>query len=61
MTLVDYGDVQGFAEGSALQAPEYPFTMGLAALCERGSVQFTSAPAGSRSIRAMRADQPAGV
>ena len=41
MTLVDYGDVKGFAEGSALQAPEYPFTMGLAVLCERGSVEFT--------------------
>ena len=41
MTLVDYGGVQGFAEGSALQAPEYPFTMGLAVLCERGSVEFT--------------------
>jgi UDP-N-acetylglucosamine 3-dehydrogenase len=41
MTLVDYGDVKGFAEGSALQAPDYPFTMGLAVLCERGSVEFT--------------------
>jgi UDP-N-acetylglucosamine 3-dehydrogenase len=41
MTLVDYGGVQGFAEGSALQTPEYPFTMGLAVLCEGGSVEFT--------------------
>ena len=41
LTLVDYGDVKGFAEGSALQVPEYPFTMGLAVLCERGSVEFT--------------------
>ncbi|MCX6032194.1 MAG: Gfo/Idh/MocA family oxidoreductase [Chloroflexi bacterium] len=41
MTLVDYGDVKGFAEGSALQAPEYPFTMGLSVLCEGGSVEFT--------------------
>ena len=40
---MDYGDVKGFAEGSAvsLQLPEYPFTMGLAVLCEGGSVEFT--------------------
>ena len=41
MTLVDYGDVQGYAEGSAMQPPEYPFTMGLAVLCENGSVEFS--------------------
>ena len=32
---------QGFRRGQRLQAPEYPFTMGLAVLCERGSVEFT--------------------
>jgi predicted dehydrogenase len=41
LTLIDYGDVKAFAEGSAMQAPEYPFTMGLSVLCERGSVEFT--------------------
>jgi predicted dehydrogenase len=40
LTLLDYGDVKAFAEGSAMQAPEYPFTMGLSVLCERGSVEF---------------------
>ena len=41
MTLIDYGDVKAYAEGSALQSPEYPFTMTLAVLCERGSVEFS--------------------
>ena len=41
LTLVDYGDVKGFAEASVMQAPEYPFTMGLSVLCERGSVEFS--------------------
>jgi predicted dehydrogenase len=40
LTLIDYGDAKGFAEASVMQAPEYPFTMGLAVLCERGSVEF---------------------
>jgi len=41
LTLVDYGDVVAFAEGSALQTPEYPFTMALWVLCENGSVEYT--------------------
>jgi predicted dehydrogenase len=41
LTVLDYGDVKTFAEGSVMQAPEYPFTMGLSVLCERGSVEFT--------------------
>jgi UDP-N-acetylglucosamine 3-dehydrogenase len=41
LTLVDYGDVRGFAEASVMQAPEYPFTMGLSVLCERGSVEYS--------------------
>jgi predicted dehydrogenase len=41
LTLVDYGDVVAFAEGSALQTPEYPFTMTLWVLCENGSVEYT--------------------
>ena len=62
MTLVDYGGVQGFAEGSALQAPEYPFTMGLAVLCERGSVEFTFRAGGVQvDSRDAGGTQPAGV
>jgi predicted dehydrogenase len=41
LTLVDYGDVVAFAEGSAMQTPEYPFTMTLWVLCENGSVEYT--------------------
>ncbi|MBL7063679.1 MAG: Gfo/Idh/MocA family oxidoreductase [Anaerolineae bacterium] len=41
MTLIDYGEVKAYAEGSALQSPEYPFTMSLSVLCERGSVEFS--------------------
>jgi len=40
MTLLDYGDVKAYSEGSALQSPEFPFTMTLAVLCEKGSVEF---------------------
>ena len=40
MSLVDYGDVKAYAEGNALQPPEYPFTMTLSVLCEHGSVEF---------------------
>ncbi|MCO6452190.1 MAG: Gfo/Idh/MocA family oxidoreductase [Caldilineales bacterium] len=41
MSLIDYGDVKAFAEGNALQPPEYPFTMTLTVLCERGSIEFS--------------------
>jgi predicted dehydrogenase len=41
LTLVDYGEVVAFAEGSALQTPEYPFTMTLWVLCENGSIEYT--------------------
>ena len=34
------GDVKAYAEGNALQPPEYPFTMTLSVLCENGSVEF---------------------
>ncbi len=40
MSLVDYGDVKAYAEGNALQPPEYPFTMTLSVLCEKGTVEF---------------------
>lgn len=41
LTLVDYGDVQGFAEGSVLMPDGYPFTMSLWVLCEKASIEFT--------------------
>lgn len=41
LTLVDYGQVQCFAEGSVLMPEGYPFTMTLWVLCEKGSVEFT--------------------
>jgi predicted dehydrogenase len=40
LTLVDYGQVGGYAEGSAMQNPEFPFTMGLYVLCEGGAVEY---------------------
>ena len=56
MTLVDYGDVQGFAEGSAHAGrPSIPFTMRLWRCCASAARSSSpSAPAGSRSIRATR-------
>jgi predicted dehydrogenase len=48
MTLLDYGEVQAFAEGSALQPPDYPFTMSLAVLCENGSAEFTFRAGGAQ-------------
>lgn len=41
LTLLDYGLVQCFAEGSVLMPDGYPFTMTLWVLCERGSVEFS--------------------
>lgn len=46
LTLVDYGAVRAFAEGSALQPLDYPFTMNLCVLCEQGSVEFRSRAGG---------------
>ena len=62
LTLVDYGDVKGFAEGSALQAPEYPFTMGLAVLCEaRFRGVHLPRRRGPGGFARRRRQQPAGV
>jgi predicted dehydrogenase len=47
LTLVDYGPVQGFAEGSVMMPDGYPFTMTLWVLCEKGSVEFTFRAGGS--------------
>jgi predicted dehydrogenase len=41
LTLVDYGDVQCFAEGTVMMPDGYPFTMTLWVLCEKGSVEYT--------------------
>ena len=40
LTLLDYGQVGCFAEGSVLMPDGYPFTMTLRVFCERGSVEF---------------------
>jgi predicted dehydrogenase len=40
-TLLDYGDVQAFAEGSVMMPDGYPFTMSLWVLCEKASLEFT--------------------
>ena len=48
MTLIDYGGPKAFAEGSAMQPPEYPFTATLSVLCERGSVEFSFRAGGAQ-------------
>lgn len=48
LTLLDYGETRAFAEGSAMQPPEYPFTMSLAVLCENGSVEFSFRAGGAQ-------------
>ena len=67
MTLVDYGDVKGFAEGNALMPRGYPFTMTLAVRCELGTVEYTlraggeqvdSAAAGINSLMVYQAGEP---
>ena len=41
LTLVDYGGVPCFAEGSVMRPDGYPFTMTLWVLCEKGSVEYS--------------------
>jgi predicted dehydrogenase len=41
LTLIDYGEVKAFVEGSVLLPEGYPFTMTLWVLCEKGSVEFS--------------------
>ena len=48
LTLIDYGGPNAFAEGSAMQPPEYPFTATLSVLCERGSVEFSFRAGGAQ-------------
>jgi predicted dehydrogenase len=38
--LVDYGDANGFVEGSEFMPQGYPFTAGMRVLCESGVVEF---------------------
>lgn len=38
--VVDYGDTHAFIEASEFMPADYPFTMTLKVLCERGSVEF---------------------
>jgi predicted dehydrogenase len=41
LTLIDYGDSRASVEGSEMQPSDYPFTMTLKVLCERGAVEFS--------------------
>ncbi len=47
LSLVAYGQVKGFVEGSHLMPAGYPFTMNLGVLCEKGSVEFSFRASGS--------------
>jgi predicted dehydrogenase len=38
---LDYGDAQGFVEGSEFMPKDYPFTCALKVMCEGGVVEFT--------------------
>ena len=38
---IDYGDTEGFVEGSEFMPAGYPFTAALRVLCEGGTVEFT--------------------
>jgi predicted dehydrogenase len=50
LTLVDYGDVSGFAEGSTIRPDGYPFTMSLWVTCEKGTVEYTFRAAGETVV-----------
>jgi predicted dehydrogenase len=39
--LVDYGDANGFVEGSEFMPQGYPFTAAMRVLCESGVIEFT--------------------
>ncbi len=68
LSLVDYGDVQCFAEGSAMMPEAYPFTCSLAVRCEQGVVEYAvraggeqvdSAATGLNDLLLYRPGQPA--
>jgi UDP-N-acetylglucosamine 3-dehydrogenase len=48
LTVLDYGEVCCQAEGNMLMPTDYPFTMRLSVLCERGSVEFTFRASGGQ-------------
>lgn len=48
LTLVDYGDVQCFAEGNALMPEGFPFTMALNVQCENGVVEYALRAGGAQ-------------
>ncbi len=39
-TIIDYGEAEGFIEGSEFMPADYPFTAALKVLCEKGTVEF---------------------
>lgn len=41
LSTIDFGEVNSFVESSVMMPDDYPFTMSLWVLCERGSVEFT--------------------
>lgn len=47
LMLADYGFGKGFVESSVMMPAEYPFTMTLSVLCEKGSMEFTFRAAGT--------------
>ena len=47
LTVLDYGGVQAFAEGSVLMPEGYPFYLALWVLCEQGRVEFSFRAAGT--------------
>jgi predicted dehydrogenase len=57
LTVLDYGNVQGFAEGSAIRPEGYPLTMGMWVTCEGGTIEFAfraggvQVTAGTRLVR----------
>jgi len=50
LTLVDYGNANGFAEGSTIRPEGYPFTMSLWVTCEKGTVEYTFRAAGETVV-----------
>jgi predicted dehydrogenase len=46
--MLDYGNAQGFAEGSAIRPESYPFTMGMWVTCEGGTVEFAFRAGGAQ-------------
>jgi len=56
LTVLDYGDKQGMAEGSAIRPEGYPFTMGMWVTCEGGTIEFAFRAGGAQVDSRDRAD-----